>query len=166
MGKSTLRSIDLLLERIIEHFGLSSFPLSRSIEMYRSLSLLAGLVLCCLVFGCNRSSGEKLYRVHGTVVFEGKPVPKGTLFFDPDGSKGGSGSQGFADIIDGKYDSAASGQGIKKGPYVVRVQGFDGKAGNELPYGNPLFLEHEVKKDFPGEDLEWTIDVDAKPLKR
>lgn len=130
------------------------------------LSLLAGLVLCSLFLGCNSSSEEKLYRVHGTVVFEGKPIPKGTLFFDPDASKGGSGSQGFADIVDGKYDTATSGQGIKKGAFVVRIQGFDGKAGNELPYGNPLFLEHEVKKDFPGEDVEWEIDVTAKPFKK
>ncbi len=107
--------------------------------MYRSLSLLAGLVLCCLVFGCNRSSGEKLYRVHGTVVFEGKPVPKGTLFFDPDGSKGGSGSQGFADIVDGKYDSATSGQGIKKGRTLFEFKDSTVKPATSFPMVTRFF---------------------------
>jgi hypothetical protein len=128
--------------------------------------LLASFSLLVLLIGCNGSSEEKLYRVHGTAVFQGNPIPKGTIFFDPDASKGGSGGQGFADIVDGKYDTATSGLGIKKGPFVVRIQGFDGKAGNELPYGNPLFLEHEVKKDFPGEDTPWEIDVTAKPFKK
>jgi len=119
-----------------------------------------------LLAGCSGGSEEKLYRVHGSAIFQGKPIPKSTIFFDPDASKGGNGAQGFADIVDGKYDTSTSGQGIKKGPFLVRIQGFDGKAGNELPYGNPLFLEHEVKKDFPAEDTAWEIDVAAKPFKK
>ena len=138
----------------------------RSFGMILRRSLLVGFVLLPLLVGCNGGSEEKLYRVHGTAVFQGKPIPKGTIFFDPDASKGGSGGQGFADIVDGKYDTSTSGQGIKKGPFLVRIQGFDGKAGNELPYGNPLFLEHEVKKDFPAEDSAWEIDVAAKPFKK
>jgi hypothetical protein len=128
--------------------------------------LLLSCSLLTLFAACTGSGKDKLNRVHGTVVFQGKPVPKGTIFFDPDGSKGGGGAQGFADIVDGKFDTKTSGLGIKQGPFLVRIQGFDGIAGNELPYGNPLFLEHEVKRVFPDEDTLWEIDVAAKPFKK
>ena len=35
------------------------------------------------------------------------------------------------------------------GAYIARIDGFDGKPGNELPLGRSLFTNHQVKRDLP-----------------
>jgi hypothetical protein len=121
-------------------------------------AVAAGLVLgLAALAGC--SSEEKLYRVSGTVTHNGKPVPKGLIFFDPDGAKGTTGGQGFANIVDGKYDTAAEGRGVRGGAYVVRVNGFDGKEANEAPFGQPLFPEYTDSKELPKADSTYDVDV-------
>lgn len=121
-------------------------------------ALSAGFVAAVAVYGgCN--PGEKLYHVKGQAKFNGQPIPKGTIYFDPDESKGNKSGQGFASITSGEYDSSKAGLGISGGAYNVRVQGFDGKAGNEAPFGQPLFLEYVTQKDLPQQDSEYNIDV-------
>lgn len=120
--------------------------------------VVAGLVLgLAALAGCG--SEEKLYRVSGTVTYNGKPVPKGLIFFDPDGTKGTAGGQGFANIVDGKYDTAAEGQGVRGGAYAVRVNGFDGKEANEAPFGQPLFPEYTGSKELPKADSTYDVNV-------
>jgi hypothetical protein len=120
------------------------------------------LCLCLLLtvsLGCGPAK-EKVYRVHGSVSFKGKPVPKGNVFFDPDMSKGTSGKQGFAAIVNGKYDTSASdGDGIAKGAYVIRVQAFDGKELPDYPFGNALTTEYVVKKDFQEDENLFDITI-------
>src|SRR4051812_34015259 len=100
------------------------------------LSGAAGVLLLC---GCTR--GPTLYPVSGTVVFKGEPVPAGVIFFDPDISQKNDGPQGYAMIKDGKYSTAAEGgRGVVGGPYLVRIEAFDGKPGRELPLGQPLIM--------------------------
>jgi len=114
-------------------------------------------ILC--VFGLIASAGctkqEKLYRVSGVVTHAGKPIPKGLIFFDPKAD----GPQGFANIIDGKYDTAIQGKGIRGGFYNIRVNGFDGKEANEAPFGQALFPEYNGAKDLPQEDSTYDLDV-------
>jgi hypothetical protein len=119
------------------------------------LFCLAALVLA----GCG--GGEKLYDVSGTITFEGKPVPKGLIFFDPDTSKGTPGTQGFANIENGKFDTAArgKGQGIRGGTYQIRISGFDGKEAPEAPFGQFLFPEHQVTKELPAQNQTFDYDV-------
>src|SRR5262245_53264522 len=119
--------------------------------------VFAGAVLLA---GC--SAGERLYDVSGTITFEGQPIPKGLIFFDPDPSKGTPGTQGFANIEDGRYDTASpgKGKGIRGGVYVIRISGFDGKVGPEAPFGQFLFAEHEFKKELPPQ--KQTLDYDVK----
>jgi hypothetical protein len=106
---------------------------------------------------------DRLYNVSGTVTHNGRPVPKGLIFFDPDTAKGASGTQGFANIRDGKYTTADKGRGVRGGgPYHVRVSGFDGKEANEAPFGQPLFPEHTLTKDLPPADTELNVDVKKK----
>ena len=57
--------------------------------------------------GCSQQ--EKLCRVSGVVTHAGKPIPKGLIFFDPKAD----GPQGFANIVDGKYDTAVQGKGVR-----------------------------------------------------
>jgi hypothetical protein len=130
---------------------------SRSPRSGGVILLIGLLALACI--GCGPPK-EEVYRVHGTVTFKGKPVPKGNVFFDPDGTKGTSGKQGFAGIVDGKFDTAASdGDGIQKGDYTVRVQAFDGKPLPDLPFGNGLTAEYVTKKSFSEDDNEYDIVI-------
>ena len=120
--------------------------------------LAAGLSLLTSL-GCGPAP-EPVARVHGTVTFRGQPVPKGNVFFDPDGTKGTSGKQGFAGIVDGKFDTAApDGDGIKKGDYTIRVQAFDGKPLPDLPFGTGLTSEYIDKRNFAEDDNEYNIVI-------
>ena len=110
----------------------------------RPLALAAFLILAA---GC--SSEDTLYDVSGTVTFAGKPVPKGLIFFDPDASKGGTGGQGFANILDGKYTTAGKGKGVRGGAYIVRINAFDGREAPEAPFGAGLCPEHTEPKELP-----------------
>jgi hypothetical protein len=89
--------------------------------------------------------------VSGQVLFNGKPVPTGEIYFDPDVKKGHDGPQGFARIIDGRYDTRAKGVPLTAGPHVVRIFGFDGQArpNEELPFGARLFAEYTTAADVP-----------------
>ena len=109
-----------------------------------------------LLAGCGES--EKIYHVSGTVTYDGKPVAKGLIFFDPDASKGTGGGQGAANILDGKYNTA-EGQGVRGGAYYVRVNGFDGKASNDAPFGNPLFPEYNGSTELPQHDSTYDLEV-------
>src|SRR5712672_3179672 len=103
--------------------------------------------------GC--TGEEKLHRVSGAVNYDGKPIPKGLIFFDPQAE----GPQGFANIVSGKYDTAQQGKGVRGGAYNVRVNGFDGKEANEAPFGQALFPEYTGTKDLPKEDSTYDLDV-------
>lgn len=121
-------------------------------QLLRAAALFAA---AGLLVGCG--SDDKLYNVTGTVTYQNKPVAKGLIFFDPDGG----GPQGFANIENGKFDTAAPGQGrgIRGGKYTVRVNGFDGKVGPEAPFGAAVFPEHTFKKELPAQDQ--TLDYDV-----
>jgi hypothetical protein len=111
--------------------------------------------------GCGRDN-DKLYDVSGTVTFDGQPVPKGLIFFDPDVTKGGTGPQGFANIWNGKFNTADKGKGVRGGAYVVRVNGFDGKEAPEAPFGKFLFPEHTEPRDLPKAKSELNVTIEKK----
>lgn len=112
--------------------------------------VLLGLAVC---LGCSRQ--EKLFRVSGVVTHHGQPVAKGVIHFDPRAE----GPAGFANIVDGKYDTSEQGQGVRGGEYDIRVNGFDGKEANEAPFGQPLFPEYTGTKEFPKQDSTYDLDV-------
>jgi hypothetical protein len=114
---------------------------------------LLGLVI---LSACSQE--EKLYRVSGNVTFAGKPIPKGLIFFDPQAE----GPQGFANIVDGKYDTTLQGKGIRGGKYNIRVNGFDGKQVNDAPFGNTLFPEYTGTQELPGQDSTFDVDIPKK----
>jgi hypothetical protein len=122
------------------------------------LRISALLLILCLAASPGCSNEEKLYRVSGAVTHGGKPIPKGLIFFDPTAD----GPQGFANILDGKYDTAQQGKGVRGGAYSIRVNGFDGKEANEAPFGQPLFPEYTGTKDLPQADSTYDLDVPKK----
>ncbi len=124
------------------------------------LTARAGLVLALfLVVGCG--SDEKLSQVSGTVTYDGKPVPAGTIFFDP--VAGGAKSQGFATIKNGEFDTAQGGRGLGAGKFQVRVLGFDGKEANDAPLGRSLFPEHTQSHEQTGANATLDIKVLKTP---
>jgi hypothetical protein len=86
-------------------------------------------LLCCLTFlsfvttGCGRAR-EKFERVvvSGEVLFDGKPVPHGAIWFEPDLSTGTDSPTGFATIRDGKFKTDLS-RSPKAGKHVIRITG-------------------------------------------
>lgn len=136
----------------------STLALALRYPTIRSVVLGACLLTLTSV-GCGPAP-DPVARVHGTVTFRGKPVPKGNVFFDPDGTKGTSGKQGFAGIVDGQFDTAApDGDGIKPGDYTVRVQAFDGKPLPDLPFGTGLTSEFVTKKNFSEDNNAYDIVI-------
>ena len=122
----------------------------------RHLSYLC-LVAClfCIV-GC-RGSDRELYHVSGTVNFKGQPVPAGVIFFEPDASVGNDGTQGYAEILDGRFNTADTGKGITGGAYQVRVRGFIPPAGGAP--GRLLFKDYRQTLELPAADSQQTIEV-------
>jgi hypothetical protein len=123
--------------------------------------------------GCG-SDEPPLYHLSGTVTFDGKPIPQGQIYFEPDGSKGNSGAAGFAVIEDGKFDtSAEGGKGHVSGPMTVRIEGQDPAAtvvqdpnvtsGEEIV--KPLFPPYETTADLPKEDSTQEFAVPAEAAK-
>ncbi len=108
--------------------------------------------------GCAKAPGT--YPVAGTVSFQGKPLPAGVIFFDPDVLKKNDGPQGYAIIQNGQYNTAdPGGRGVVGGPYVVRIEGFDGKPGRELPLGKPLFTDFKKALELPAATSVQDFDI-------
>src|SRR5262245_56604248 len=111
------------------------------------------------VFGLVASAGctkqEKLYRVSGVVTHGGKAIPKGLIFFDPKAD----GPQGFANIVEGKYDTAVQGKGIRGGSYNIRDNDFDGKEAKKAPFSQPLFPEHNGRKYAPQSYSQYALAI-------
>ena len=115
------------------------------------------VLLVALQAGC--TSTERLYDLSGTATYDGRPIPAGIIYFDPDPIKGGTGTQGFANIHGGHYTTAVNGRGIRGGSYIIRITGYNGKTANEAPLGQSLFDEYEMKKDLPAANSELNFDI-------
>jgi hypothetical protein len=98
--------------------------------------------------GCGGSDGPPRYDLQGAVQFDGKPVPAGEVFLQPDASQGNVGPGSLALIKDGRYRTDP-GKGVVGGPYVVRILGFDGIAAGDSTAGSSLFPQYETVVDFP-----------------
>jgi hypothetical protein len=85
------------------------------------MSMIAGLALLPVI-GCGPDDGiGKRYPVSGTVTYQGKPVPRGTVTFTPESTEG---RPAAADIDpDGSYTAttATPGDGMLPGKYRVSI---------------------------------------------
>lgn len=113
------------------------------------------------IAGCSPSDeGPQRYHLSGTVTYDGKPVPKGFIRFDP--AEGNPGPGSGAEIIDGNYETPA-GKGIIGGPHNVVISGWDGvpyqESGETVEDGKELFPKYETTVDFPKEDGEHPFEV-------
>lgn len=123
-------------------------------QVGRRLGVLAVVVVC--VLGSGSCRGAKLHGISGRVSFGGKPVPSGTVTFEPEGAGPGRGPGLVAQIKDGRYSSVPN-TGHAGGPHRVRIVGFDGVSttldgkpgGMELPTGKLLFAPFETTVELP-----------------
>lgn len=120
-------------------------------------------LIATVLNGCNR--GPAMHDVSGSVTFDGKPVPAGRIYFNPDFSKGNDGPQGFADIKDGMFDTRKGGQGHGGGAMVINVEGFDGKSNNPESVGTPIFAPFEIKRELPKQASVQSLEVPASAAK-
>ena len=100
-----------------------------------------------------------MYHVSGEVTFDNEPVPGGYVMFSPNVLEGNDGRQGYAEIKDGRYDTAGSGKGITGGAYMVLVRGFLPPQG-DAP-GKMLFRQYEKAIELPTADSQQEIIVPA-----
>lgn len=126
--------------------------------------LCAGWFACAVAVasgGCgSRDSGPTRYTLSGTVSFDGKPVPYGTISMAPDTSQGNSGPGSFAQVRDGRYRTA-SGAGTVGGPHVLTITGLKaipGTAGVD-PDSIMLFSSYQITVDLPRENTVHDIAV-------
>ncbi|MBX7105335.1 MAG: hypothetical protein K1X57_14725 [Gemmataceae bacterium] len=117
------------------------------------------LLVAYAALGCGQGPAE--YHVAGTVTWNGKPLPRGQIFFDPDLRKKNDGVQGYAMVEDGRFDTR-KGRATAGGPHVIRAAGFDGVAGSELPLGRPLFAEITIERDLPKQNSTIEIQLPEK----
>jgi hypothetical protein len=116
-----------------------------------------------LLAGCGGSSGgPQRYAVSGTVTFDGKPVPKGSITLEPNAESGNSGPGGGAEIVDGKYNTGVE-KGVIGGAYKIRIVGYDGvpveMEGEKLADGKSLFSPYETTFDFPQETTTKDFEI-------
>lgn len=127
-----------------------------------SLVLMLGLLAGC-------GSGERIYRLSGTVEFKGKPVPAGYIVFEPDTSKGNSGPAGRCEISKGKFDTGqGDGRGTVGGAHLVRIVGLsadpnaNADEGKEVSLPLPLFPPYETTVELPMENSTQDFEVPAQ----
>lgn len=102
--------------------------------------------------GCNQERREV---VAGTVTYQGIPVPRGTVYFEP--SDGAVGPMGTAEIVDGRFRTD-EGKGPFAGRLLVRVEFW-------LATTNPPTPSSPVPDDGNGKSNAWlttyqsTVDI-------
>lgn len=121
---------------------------------------VASVGLYVLLFsGCSTAMPDNVTHVSGTVTFDGQPLALGMIVFEPDPAAGNRGTQGHADIMDGRFDTRLAGKGAAVGAQIVRITGGDGVNPEPFsPFGKLLFEEHTVRvvvaKDQPTLELD------------
>jgi hypothetical protein len=83
-------------------------------------------VLLALLVGCTKADGGKRVPVVGKVTFaDGRPLPRGTVIFTPDGSKGNQSQHEPRGTIDaeGNYKAETTDRlnGVEPGWYMVTI---------------------------------------------
>lgn len=129
-------------------------------------SMIVLLLLTLPLCGCGGKAPANVVHVSGTITYQGKPIPVGTIIFEPDPAKGNKGPQGFAYIKDGKFDTRVSRDGKEAaiGAQIVRITGGDGVNPDTFtPLGNLLFdNEYTVNMELSKEQTPLQLDLPSK----
>jgi hypothetical protein len=116
---------------------------------------------CIVVAGCGQRGVPPRFQVQGTVTFKGRPVPSGTIRFEPDGSRGNQGPVSVIPIREGHYRSDQPGvKGSIKGPLVVWISGYPARDPN-VEIQPPLFPEYRTTVDMVPQGTTTTLDFEV-----
>jgi len=131
----------------------------RSALPWRDSCLL--FLACIAVAGCGQRGGTHRFQVQGTVTFQGRPVPSGTIRFEPDGSRGNKGPVSVIPIREGRYRSDQPGvKGSIKGPLAVWISGYPARDPN-VEVQPPLFPEYRTTVDLVPQGTTTTLDFEV-----
>jgi len=125
--------------------------------------LLLGFFSLALASGCGQvaNDGPDRFHVSGSVTFDGRPVPRGTIVFEPDAAAGNQGPQGYATIQDGKFDTKNEGKGVVAGQHKVRLDGQESSGTGESV--KVLFENYQQSTDLSREspNLDYQVPASA-----
>jgi hypothetical protein len=116
-------------------------------------------VVCGMLVGCG--SQPKRVALEGKVTYEGKPVARGTLFFNPDAARGNKGVFGVAEISNGEYHTNPD-YGLTPGPVLVTVQVFDAQ---DHMLANIIDVPADISSEATSQDFHLTAR-DIKPIRQ
>jgi hypothetical protein len=116
--------------------------------------------------GCGGDDIERL-DLEGNATFAGDPIVYGTVEIVPE--EGHKGPAGFAEIVQGKYNTQDGGKGILKGPHRVLVTAYSAKPeavdtegmANPPEPPMPLFRNYSLKLDLQSTDQNLEIPKEA-----
>ena len=120
---------------------------------------IGGWCIVGMLAGCSRGPSLERFPVAGTVTHDGRPVPRGAVWFEPTASVGAIAATGFAVIENGSYRTPPD-TSPGKGLYKVRIIGRDGTPptekdrGEMMPgqkfLGQPVFPEYSTTMELTG----------------
>jgi hypothetical protein len=120
---------------------------------------IGGWCVVAMLAGCSRGPSLERFPVAGTVTYDGRPVPQGSVWFEPTAAVGTIAATGFAVIENGSYRTPPD-TSPGKGLYKVRIIGRDGTPptekdrGEMMPgqkfLGQPVFPEYSTTMELTG----------------
>ena len=131
---------------------------------------IGGWCAVALLAGCSRGPSLERFPVAGTVTHDGRPVPRGSVWFEPTASVGRIAATGFAVIENGIYGTPPD-TSPGKGLYRVRIIGHDGTPPTDkdltemMPgqkfLGQPVFPEFTTTLELTGRNdpLDFVVPV-------
>lgn len=134
-------------------FSPANVPRTR-FTLFSNVVIAMALPLSLIVLsGCGGGSddGPQRFEVSGNVLFDGKPVPSGAIYFQP--ADGKTGPQGFAAIVNGAYDTSR-GKGTVGGRHRARIEGVD-------ETGRPIFVPHFQDVELPESTFTQSFEIPA-----
>jgi len=154
-------SIAALLGGAIVVLVLARRRRAASIDWTRRLrAVTVSLVLGGLLLpadGCGNGEVQR-HSLSGRVTYQGKPLPAGMIVFEPDARQGNQGPQGYAKIVNGRYQTDAAGKGVMIGALSVEICGFpspDGSGGDpQIPLFAPYRTIARVSQDTATLDFD------------
>ena len=140
----------------------------------RRLAVWTAIGGCCIVAvlaGCSRGKSVERFPVAGSVTHDGRPVPRGAVWFEPTASVGTIAATGFAVIESGTYRTPPD-TSPGKGLYRLRIIGRDGTPPTEkdsaemMPgqqfLGRPVFPEYTTTIELTGSNAPLDLIVPAQ----
>jgi len=122
-----------------------------------------GVYLLAVVAGCGRQTVQETIVVTGTVMYQGSPVEKGRVTFQPQSTSGVRPATGEINA-GGIYSLStfAAGDGAKPGDYKVLIESFEGGASPENPRAKQVWLVPEKYSRAETSELTATVPEDAR----